>query len=270
LVQFIGELFKLNMLTERIMNECVRKLLDFEGLPEDETVESLTKLLRTIGSQLDNSEKSKPMMDLYFQRINAMVDNKELNSRMRFMLMDVIDLRKKGWESKETNKGPKTIQEVREEAFKAQQEKEAASRANRGGNRPQGGRGDSRSFPSSGGYGGTHPPGNSGSTLNPDELRKLRAPRASSGPGQSFGPPSLLGPRGSGSKRGLGPNVNRDDSNPSSRTATPPAPASTSSPNMFSLLDAQNNEGNEATSPPPSNANSPQVSNAKPVTEDIK
>lgn len=87
LVQFIGELFKLNMLTERIMNECVRKLLDFEGLPEDETVESLTKLLRTIGSQLDNSEKSKPMMDLYFQRINAMVDNKELNSRMRFMLM---------------------------------------------------------------------------------------------------------------------------------------------------------------------------------------
>lgn len=87
LVQFIGELFKLNMLTERIMNECVRKTLDFEGVPEDETVESLCKLLRTIGSLLDASEKSRPRMDMYFQRIDNMITNKDLNSRMRFMLM---------------------------------------------------------------------------------------------------------------------------------------------------------------------------------------
>lgn len=87
LVQFIGELFKLGMLTERIMNECVRKLLDFEGLPEDETVESLCKLLKTIGLQLDTSEKSKAMMDMYFHRIGRMSEDKDLNSRMRFMLM---------------------------------------------------------------------------------------------------------------------------------------------------------------------------------------
>jgi translation initiation factor 4G len=87
LVQFIGELFKLGMLTERIMNECVRKLLDFEGLPEDETVESLCKLLKTIGFQLDASDKSKGMMDMYFARIGRMSEDKELNSRMRFMLM---------------------------------------------------------------------------------------------------------------------------------------------------------------------------------------
>jgi len=87
LIQFIGELFKLGMLTERIMNECVRKLLDFEGIPEDETVESLVKLLRTIGRALDASEKSKNMMDMYFARIKLLIDNKELNSRMRFMLM---------------------------------------------------------------------------------------------------------------------------------------------------------------------------------------
>jgi translation initiation factor 4G len=93
LVQFIGELFKLNMLTERIMNKCVQKLLEFDGLPEDETVESLTKLLRTIGAQLDNLEKSKPMMHVYFDRINGMIDNKELNSRMRFMLMVRIFIR---------------------------------------------------------------------------------------------------------------------------------------------------------------------------------
>lgn len=87
LVQFIGELFKLGMLTERIMNECVRKLLDFEGVPEDETVESLVKLLRTIGRALDISEKSRSAMDHYFARIKLLVGDKELNSRMRFMLM---------------------------------------------------------------------------------------------------------------------------------------------------------------------------------------
>lgn len=87
LIQFIGELFKLGMLTERIMNECVRKLLDFEGLPEDETVESLCKLLKTIGYQLDRSEKSRGMMDMYFQRIGRLSEEKDLNSRMRFMLM---------------------------------------------------------------------------------------------------------------------------------------------------------------------------------------
>lgn len=272
LVQFIGELFKLGMLTERIMNECVRKLLDFEGIPEDETVESLTKLLRTIGAQLDASEKSKPMMDMYFQRIQSMIDNKELNSRMRFMLMDVVDLRKTGWRSKETNKGPKTLQEVHEEALKAQQEKEAQSRANRG-NRPQAGRGDARSF-SQGGYGNMmHPPGGyhdnkSAGTLNPDELRKLSARsslRSSGTSGPTFGPGSMLGrtPSGGGSRRG---NTGRDDSGPNSRTATPPGPASTSTPNRFSSLQVLGNdavEGNDAVSPPGSAAPSPQISSAK-------
>lgn len=144
-----------------------------------------------------------------------------------------MDLRKANWQSKEANKGPKTIQEVREEALKAQQEKEAASRANRG-NRPQGGRGDSRPYPG-GAYGNVHPPGNSGGTVNVDDLRRLNSRTRQPGPPAAhFAPHSMLGPRGSGSsRRGTGANVNRDDSNPSSRTATPPAPASTSTPNKY-------------------------------------
>ncbi|KAL8965796.1 MAG: hypothetical protein Q9183_003681, partial [Haloplaca sp. 2 TL-2023] len=35
LVRFIGELYKLNMLTERIMHECVKKLVDYEGTPDE-------------------------------------------------------------------------------------------------------------------------------------------------------------------------------------------------------------------------------------------
>jgi translation initiation factor 4G len=115
LVQFIGELYKLSMLTERIMHECVKKLVDYTGIPDEAEIESLTKLLKTIGSNLDSTEKGKPMMDVYFSRIQTMIDTPDLPSRLRFMLMDIVDLRKKRWASKEDNKGPKTLEEVRAE-----------------------------------------------------------------------------------------------------------------------------------------------------------
>lgn len=113
LVQFIGELFKLGMLTERIMHECVHKLVDYKGVPDEAEIESLCKLLRTIGANLDDTEKGRPLMDAYFQRIHTMLELPELQSRMKFMLMDVVDLRRANWVSKETNKGPKTLEEVR-------------------------------------------------------------------------------------------------------------------------------------------------------------
>lgn len=86
LIQFIGELFKLGMLTERIMHECVKKLVDYEGVPEEAEVESLCKLLRTIGASLD-ATKSRPAMEVYFERIQRMIDHPELQSRLKFMLM---------------------------------------------------------------------------------------------------------------------------------------------------------------------------------------
>ena len=87
LVRFIGELYKLQMLTERIMHECVKKLVDYDGMPDEAEVESLTSLLKTIGQQLDASEKGHSMMDAYFVRINGMIAVKDLPSRLRFMLM---------------------------------------------------------------------------------------------------------------------------------------------------------------------------------------
>ena len=87
LVQFIGELYKLNMLTERIMHECVKKLVDYEGMPDEAEVEGLTKLLRTIGYNLDNTDKGRPLMDAYFQRIQAMMETPELPSRLQYMLL---------------------------------------------------------------------------------------------------------------------------------------------------------------------------------------
>lgn len=54
-IKFIGELFKLRMLTEAIMHDCMVKLLKNH---DDESLECLCRLLTTIGKDLD-FEKAK-------------------------------------------------------------------------------------------------------------------------------------------------------------------------------------------------------------------
>ncbi|KIW63560.1 hypothetical protein PV04_08551 [Phialophora macrospora] len=274
LVKFIGELFKLQMLTERIMHECVKKLVDYEGTPDEAEIESLTSLLQTVGKQLDNPEsKAQGRMDLYFERINQMIAIPDLPSRLRFMLMDVVDLRSKGWASKADNKGPKTITEIREEAERQAREDElrrlaAQSGRGGGGGRMPMGRGDARNFS---GYGQVPPPDNS-NRVGTDDLRRLgtrnaRNPSHTSGLG---GPPSLMGGRTNSGRRGLGPGGllgRADDSATSSRTGTPPAQKEKkdeSSTNAFSALAALENDGPAS---PPSNPASPPTQKSQPSIE---
>lgn len=58
-IKFIGELFKLKMLTEAIMHDCVVKLLKHH---DEESLECLCRLLTTIGKDLD-FEKAKVSQD---------------------------------------------------------------------------------------------------------------------------------------------------------------------------------------------------------------
>jgi len=85
LIKFIGELFKLQMLTERIMHECVKKLLGNVDNPEEEEIESLCKLLATVGSLLD-TPKARAHLDVYFSRMKELTKSPNVNTRMQFML----------------------------------------------------------------------------------------------------------------------------------------------------------------------------------------
>ncbi|KAK3956895.1 hypothetical protein QBC32DRAFT_381029 [Pseudoneurospora amorphoporcata] len=264
LVQFIGELFKLGMLTERIMHECVRKLLEFTGVPDEAEIESLTKLLRTVGGNLDSTEKGRPLMEVYFNRIQQIMDLPDLPSRLRFMLMDVVDLRRARWVSKEANKGPKTLEEVRAEAEAAAAAKavENARTGQRGlGGRAASGRGDARGFP----Y-------NQSITNNQVELgdlKRLKGNTSRAGSqGMSFGPPtSMFNSRSNSGRRqvgGPGGAFGRggDDSGGSSRTASMRGNDSVSHANAFSLLaDAGDHPGS-----PPSASASPALSKVTPDT----
>ncbi|KAG0047530.1 hypothetical protein BGZ83_007432 [Gryganskiella cystojenkinii] len=135
LIHFIGELFKLGMLTEKIMHECIKKLLANVKEPEEEETEGLCKLLTTVGLQLDRVQ-AKSHMDVYFQRMVELTKSDKLPSRIRFMVQDVIDLRSNNWVNRRAASGPKTIAAIHEEAAKQAEEKELMRRtASSGGAR---------------------------------------------------------------------------------------------------------------------------------------
>uniref|UniRef100_A0A672T546 Eukaryotic translation initiation factor 4 gamma 3 n=1 Tax=Sinocyclocheilus grahami TaxID=75366 RepID=A0A672T546_SINGR len=119
-IKFIGELFKLKMLTEPIMHDCVVKLLKNH---DDESLECLCRLLTTIGKDLD-FEKAKPRMDQYFNQMEKIVKERKTSSRIRFMLQDVIDLRLHNWVSRRADQGPKTIEQIHKEAKLEEQEEQ--------------------------------------------------------------------------------------------------------------------------------------------------
>ncbi|KAF7727491.1 hypothetical protein EC973_007469 [Apophysomyces ossiformis] len=132
LVQLIGELFKLSMLTDRIMIECLTRLCSKPSEAEDEETETMCKMLTTIGKELDSSNRrNKEWLDTYFERMKEMLNSSTLSSRVKFMIMDVFDLRKNKWVQRRGNQpAPTTIAQIREQAQKAKnEEKETMKRS---------------------------------------------------------------------------------------------------------------------------------------------
>ncbi|XP_022155731.1 eukaryotic translation initiation factor 4G isoform X2 [Momordica charantia] len=119
-IRLIGELYKKKMLTERIMHECIKKLLGEYQNPDEEDVESLCKLMSTIGEMIDHP-RAKDYMDSYFEIMTMLSNNMKLSSRVRFMLKDAIDLRKNKWQQRRKVEGPKKIEEVHRDAAQERQ-----------------------------------------------------------------------------------------------------------------------------------------------------
>lgn len=157
LIKFIGELYKIGMLNNDIMFDCILRLLQDTA---EESLECLCDLLATIGEKLDNSckaEKKKPTkqsknpyssgqksmasvvasnnapkqpdpsLDYVFMQLKKLRedDSSPLSLRIKFKILDTIDLRERHrWSSKKTkDNNPKKIEEIRE-AHMEQLEKE--------------------------------------------------------------------------------------------------------------------------------------------------
>ncbi|XP_065561430.1 uncharacterized protein LOC136027920 isoform X2 [Artemia franciscana] len=139
-IRFIGELFKLRMLTIKIMNFCISKLLKS---CDEEQLECLCKLISTIGKTYEEEYDAKyqravaeskrsgkqlqmqlTKLDVYLDEMRKLSQSEHLSSRIRFMLMDVLDLKQNRWVPRREGEKPKTIDEIRGELEKERLEKE--------------------------------------------------------------------------------------------------------------------------------------------------
>ncbi|KAK2712697.1 hypothetical protein QYM36_011398 [Artemia franciscana] len=112
-ISFFGELFKLKIVTVEIVNFCLSELLKS---PTEEQIEYLCKFISIIGKTYEeeydasyqravadagNSEKQIHIqltkLDVYLDEIKKLSWREDFSSRIRLMLMQVLDLKKNQW-----------------------------------------------------------------------------------------------------------------------------------------------------------------------------
>jgi translation initiation factor 4G len=96
-VKFVGQLIVRRMLSSRLLCDCTDQLLgSHEACPE--ALESVAALLRSACPTFDTP--SWPFfhrLEQIFARLQELTVKKGVPSRIRFLLKDVLDLRKAGW-----------------------------------------------------------------------------------------------------------------------------------------------------------------------------
>ncbi|KAL0253970.1 hypothetical protein I308_101349 [Cryptococcus tetragattii IND107] len=135
LIQLIGELFKREIVANRVISQCLLKLLSNVNDPDEEDIESACKLLTTVGAAYDRAAREN--LNKAFDVLNQMMKIESLPSRIKFMIMDLNDLRKDGWKSRKNQSGVMTIAEIHEQNAKEKNAAAAAARESlsRGGSR---------------------------------------------------------------------------------------------------------------------------------------
>lgn len=104
-ITFIGELYIKELLPKHVIFGCIniffKKIKNNEN--KDENIECLCKLLTTIGSKID-IHSNKEAVESCFSNITSISVDKTNSPRYRFMVKDILDLRKAKWMNKRDNK----------------------------------------------------------------------------------------------------------------------------------------------------------------------
>lgn len=115
LIKFIGELYKLKMLHEKIILFCLSSLLE-------KNIEDYCTLMNSVGKMLD--EKSPSEVSTSLEKADAKIKSSDMGSKIKFAFMDTLELRKRKWVPRREVTGPKTIQEVHADIQKQKEEQE--------------------------------------------------------------------------------------------------------------------------------------------------
>lgn len=155
-IQFIGQLYKKNLIKVKIIYFCVSKLLKLSTSNDktknpvyvdtgdmdidEEDHEALCSMFTTIGSTIDTG-LSKSFVDVCFAKIKQLSTSPKLGSRPRFMYQDLLELRDSNWVPRRKTEKAKTIEEIRKDFEREEREKERQSQQLAGNYRSGGGSG---------------------------------------------------------------------------------------------------------------------------------
>jgi len=133
-IRLIGELYNHKMLADRIMHEIINKLIN---QMDEESLECMCWLFYTVGKILEEAtlkklgqsdqkaKKGLKHFDMYFKQMENITQSKQdqMPSRVLFMIQDVIDLRKNNWKPRCEKAGPKTLDQIHQEAEREKTQK---------------------------------------------------------------------------------------------------------------------------------------------------
>lgn len=145
---FIGELFKGNLISVKIMLLCLPMLFDpnaeiGSGQVDEEKIQCFAKLMSTIGFNLENESdklKEKGKMDTANQLAKCWkgVENiakgkkkgLKISNRIKFMLQDLIEMKQNGWVKRRKEETAKTIEEIHKEVRREERKNSSSSHHN--------------------------------------------------------------------------------------------------------------------------------------------
>ncbi|KRZ05788.1 Eukaryotic translation initiation factor 4 gamma 3 [Trichinella zimbabwensis] len=116
-IRLIGELYKVTLLKVSILQNDVVKGLTSEI--NEENLECLCSLLTTVGAKLESEVQSDPnarqWLNGIFKNLKSYVENTGRPARIRFMIMDLLDLRESKYVPRHQVQKPKNLSEIERE-----------------------------------------------------------------------------------------------------------------------------------------------------------
>jgi len=155
-MRFIGELYKGDLLSVKIMLFCVLGLLGVEASSppssspapaesssvaevDEEKIECFSKLMATVGHRLETQSEShmsagkfsiQEQLDTCWEKVALFAGNENkkskgkkkampnISNRIKFMLQDLIEMKENGWVTRRKEETAKTIAQIHKEAAK--------------------------------------------------------------------------------------------------------------------------------------------------------
>ncbi|CAF1176047.1 unnamed protein product [Rotaria sp. Silwood1] len=122
-ILFIGELFKLTTVTNAMIFDYIEYLL--RDKTDEENLESLCQLLRSIGKEIDTRTSQSPTkkynLEKYYRELDIIAKKQKISARIRFMIQEVIELRQTVSTARPAETKSTVINEIDEQMCERQQ-----------------------------------------------------------------------------------------------------------------------------------------------------